>query len=1314
MKIIRGFLRLISILLLIGIVGFVVYFGLVTYGVIDSPYDKKAELISLSQSEIRLKKNKSFQLTSKVYPENTRSGKVKYKSDKPDIVSINEITGYVEAKKNGIATITAYLESNENIKAECLVVVSENNIRIEKIIVSPKNINLQIGKKYQISFKYTPREATLHEFEYMTSDPEVAIIDNLGMIEAKAEGQAYITVSDKVTGIQDSALVKVFSSEDNPGDDIHDDVTDPTGLEVSPQKVTINVDGSKQISAKVKPAKANQSVTWESIDTSIATVNSKGVVTGKQVGSTKIAATTVNGIEKLIDVTVTDKVVGVTGISVKNSNITLDVGKSAEIEYTIKPSNATNQGVTITSSDNGIVKVDGNKIIAMESGTAKVTIRTNDGGYKATINVKVNNVSHIIDETDINLSKTNVNLTIGGTTKVEASVVPSNATYQSVMWSSSNPNIASVNNGLIEGKSAGTTEVTVTTVHKNISKKIKVTVSNVEAQSISLNKKTLDLIVGSKDSLTVTFTPNNTSNKTITWTSSNTGVATVKDGLVVAKGVGTATITAKSSNGKTATCTVNVKADNVPVQSVSLNINAINTTVDDEIHLIATINPSNATNKKVTWESSNTSVATVSDGVVKTKGVGTATITVTTVNGKKDTCKVTVNSSIIDVQSVTLNTNSIKTKVGEEVSLTATVYPSNATNKTITWTSSDNSIVTVSSSGKIKGIKTGSATITAKSNNGKTATCKVTVESSTTTVSVTGVSLDNTAITLKVGGTKTLVATVSPSNATNKTITWTSSDQSVATISNTGVVTAMKEGTTTITATSNNGKTATCKVTVEKATVAVTGISLDKTSITIKEEGTKTLVATITPSNATNQTVTWTSSDTTVATVTSSGKVTGKKVGTATITAKSNNGKTATCKVTVEKATTTVAVTGISLDKTSITIKEEGTKTLVATITPSNATNQTVTWESSNTGVATVSSSGKVTGKKAGTATITAKSNNGKTATCKVTVEKATVAVTSISLDNTSITVKVDASKTLTATVYPDNATDKTVTWSSSDTGVATVSSSGKVTGKKAGTATITAKTSNGKTATCKVTVEKAATTGYVITEDSKYSSYSNKASYSSSTFKYRIFSYKSQDIVLVWVADPKTQLESALAYSNAQGVLPAETILKNEIKNYSLQNKGLVAVNASFFSNGTPNGGVVLSHGKIAKNNGSTSAGVIGVTNKGKLKLYVNEPASTFSNDGVRSTFVISSPTSIDHSTNNTNRTQICQYDTNNFVLLSGSGTVSGCGNIIISLTGCKEPYNLDGGGSRKLYYKTKDMSEPKKVFGGDRQLPDMLYFHD
>ncbi len=172
------------------------------------------------------------------------------------------------------------------------------------------------------------------------------------------------------------------------------------------------------------------------------------------------------------------------------------------------------------------------------------------------------------------------------------------------------------------------------------------------------------------------------------------------------------------------------------------------------------------------------------------------------------------------------------------------------------------------------------------------------------TVSVTGVTLSKTAATLTDGDTLTLTATIAPSNATNKNVTWSSSNTSVATVSTNGVVTAKAAGTATITVkTSDGSKTATCTVTVKAKTVSVTGVTLSKTAATLIEGDTLTLTATIAPSNATNKNVTWTSSNTSVATVNTSGVVTAKAAGTATITVKSaDGGKIATCAVTVTKA----------------------------------------------------------------------------------------------------------------------------------------------------------------------------------------------------------------------------------------------------------------------------------------------------------------------------------------------------------------------------------------------------------------------------
>ena len=336
-------------------------------------------------------------------------------------------------------------------------------------------------------------------------------------------------------------------------------------------------------------------------------------------------------------------------------------------------------------------------------------------------------------------------------------------------------------------------------------------------------------------------------------------------------------------------------------------------------------------------------------------------------------------------------------------------------------------------------------------------------------VAVTGVTLSQTSLTMTEGDTQTLSATVQPSNADNRFVSWSSSNASVASVQD-GLVTAHQAGSATITVkTADGGKTATCSVTVTAKVVAVAGVSLDKTSLELTEGDEATLTAIVTPDNASNKNVTWTSSNPEVATV-ENGKVTAIKVGTTTITVKTEDGgKTATCEVTVREMV--YPVESVSLDKTSLELTEGDEATLTATIAPDNASNKNVTWTSSNPEVAKVEN-GKITAVKAGTATITVKTEDGgKTATCEVTVKEMVYPVESVSLDKTSLELTEGDEATLTATIAPDNASNKNVTWTSSNPEVATVED-GKVIAVKAGMTTITATTEDGgKTATCEVTV---------------------------------------------------------------------------------------------------------------------------------------------------------------------------------------------------------------------------------------------------
>ena len=331
----------------------------------------------------------------------------------------------------------------------------------------------------------------------------------------------------------------------------------------------------------------------------------------------------------------------------------------------------------------------------------------------------------------------------------------------------------------------------------------------------------------------------------------------------------------------------------------------------------------------------------------------------------------------------------------------------------------------------------------------------------------TGVSLNNTSATLNTGQTLQLTATVTPSTAMNKNVTWKSSNTNVATVSSSGLVTAKGPGTATITVTTADGsnKSATCTITVIQL---ATGVSLNKTSATLNTGQTLQLTATVTPSNTSNKNVTWKSSNTTVATVSSSGLVTAKAPGSATITVTTADGsnKSATCALTVKQL-----ATGVSLNKTSATLNTGQTLQLTATVTPSNTSNKNVTWTSSNTTVATVSSSGLVTAKSAGTATITVTTADGsnKSATCAITVKQL---VTGITLNKSALYMVEDDEFTLVATVTPSNANNKNVTWSSTDPNIASVNN-GVVTAYGVGECVIKATTVDGSnlSASCNVTV---------------------------------------------------------------------------------------------------------------------------------------------------------------------------------------------------------------------------------------------------
>lgn len=382
--------------------------------------------------------------------------------------------------------------------------------------------------------------------------------------------------------------------------------------------------------------------------------------------------------------------------------------------------------------------------------------------------------------------------------------------------------------------------------------------------------------------------------------------------------------------------------------------------------------------------------------------------------------KVTTTKSITVINPavvtrITLNKDTTSIYVGGNETLTATITPATAAGQAIDWSSDTASVATVEN-GKVTAVAEGTATITASA-GGKTATCVVTVNPAP--IQVKEITL--TSATVNVGKTVKLTATVKPDDATNKSLSWGSGDTSIATVDSSGVVTGIKEGKTTITATALDGSnvTAFCEVEVKAIPVQTVTIT-DGDSIDLDYNTSKTLTATVTPDDATDRTITWNSSDPSVVSVASStGLINGLKPGSVTVTATAADGSGMRDSITVN-VKGSITISGGS------TVVEGQSVQLTATLNPTN-TDSSVTWKSDKETVATVDASGKVTGVKKGEVTITAEKSDYKTASYKVTVVGANDTYITITPVNPTITTRGGA-VTLTATVMKNgSATNESV-----------------------------------------------------------------------------------------------------------------------------------------------------------------------------------------------------------------------------------------------------------------------------------------------
>lgn len=430
--------------------------------------------------------------------------------------------------------------------------------------------------------------------------------------------------------------------------------------------------------------------------------------------------------------------------------------------------------------------------------------------------------------------------------------------------------------------------------------------AEVPVEAVRLTRDSLTLYAGERTALGVRISPENATEQTVLWESSDEAVAAVEDGVITAKTPGGTRITARA-DGCSAECAVLVKP---AVERVSLSTDALALTAGETAVLDAAADPEG----DVAWMSSDETVAEVSDGTVTAKKPGAAAILAAS-GGKYACCAVRVREAEVPVETVALSQTALTLKPGETAALTATVSPE-AADQAVVWYSADPETASVTG-GEVVAICAGTTEIAAIA-GGVKAACSVTVAED----GLRAASLMLSAGTLELteGRTATLTATVLPTSIPQSSIVWTSSNEEAAVVDG-GMVTARAAGATIIRA-SVGGKTASCTVTVKAARVPVSSVTLDRSTLELSVDGTARLTATVRPENADDRTVVWQSSREDVATV-SGGIVRGVAEGSALISATAGGVK-AECSVTVSQALVWCSVVNrlshVTTDQTAVVV----------------------------------------------------------------------------------------------------------------------------------------------------------------------------------------------------------------------------------------------------------------------------------------------------------------------------------------------------------------------------------------------------------
>ena len=464
------------------------------------------------------------------------------------------------------------------------------------------SMNLNIGEEVTIKFLLNPSNATLKETNWTNSDSsKVSMKDSVGyaLIKGLEVGSSdiEITVKDYDGNVKtDSVKVNVINSNQP---------VLVSSIALSPTSVTLNPNGTYKFNVTVSPINAtNKGVTWSSNDTNVVSVDQNGNIKALKDGMAKIRVTAQDGSGKYAEANVTVESskptnILVTGVSLNASTVKMYVGQSYQLIHTIKPSNATNKGVTWSSSNTNVVSVSNGKIVGKSSGKARITVTTNDGKYSAYTDVTVINrpssnsssnskpssssSSGSSISSSIDIIKDTIELNKGSEEKLEYKL-SQDLTDSIIIWKSSNTDVAVVKNGIVSAISDGEATITATINGKDIKDTCKVIVKKLDLTGIVFEDESLSISVGKTLKLTLNALPSGADLPSLKWDVDNKDILSVSDeGVIKGINVGEAIVTVSSMDGKYS-ASINIVVTPYVSEPIEINVEGYDLNFDENTY----------------------------------------------------------------------------------------------------------------------------------------------------------------------------------------------------------------------------------------------------------------------------------------------------------------------------------------------------------------------------------------------------------------------------------------------------------------------------------------------------------------------------------------------------------------------------------------------------------------------------------------------------------------------------------------------------------------------------------------------------------